>query len=66
MIDATYIYETARKRALRDHKRMVRKFMRGEIPIASPCGMDRERQYIIDDFDEALQKAFASAARSRS
>lgn len=40
--EARQIYEAARLRALKDHKKMVRKFMRGEINIASPCGMDRE------------------------
>lgn len=51
---AEQIYNRAMFRAQRDHKRMVRKFMRGEIEIASPCGIDRERQYIIDEFQKAL------------
>jgi hypothetical protein len=48
--EAQKIYDEACARAMKDHKHMVRKFMRGEIEIASPCGMDRERDYIIKAF----------------
>jgi hypothetical protein len=64
LLTAEQIYHRAFLRAQKDHKRMVHKFMRGEIPIASPCGMDRERQYIIEDFQKALDRAFSPADRT--
>ena len=63
LLTAEQIYHRALLRAQKDHKRMIKKFMHGEIPIASPCGMDRERQYIIDAFQKELDAAFAPAER---
>lgn len=51
---AAEIYDEAVRRARADHKQMMRKFMRGEIDVASPSGLDRERQYIIDAFAKAI------------
>jgi hypothetical protein len=56
---AAVIYDDAVQRAMKDHKAMIRKFMRGKIPIASPSGMDREREYVIEAFDRALSEKFA-------
>ena len=61
MSEAERIYSKAVSRAMADHRRMVRRFMRGEIEIASPCGLDRERQYIVAAFDKALAKSGSTA-----
>lgn len=53
-IRAADIYDRAVKRAAKDHRNMIRQFVRREIEIASPCGIERERQYIIQDFEKAL------------
>lgn len=56
MRTAEQIYDEAISRARRDHRAMVQDFIDGKIAIASPPGMDRERQYVIEAFAAILHE----------
>lgn len=53
MTPAREIYTKAEMAARKEHNRLVRRFIAGKIEIC-PCGMDMERDAIIEAFDRAL------------
>lgn len=53
-MNAAEIYFKAIRKARRDHEKLIARFLNGKIDIISPCGMDRERDYIITAFQTEL------------
>jgi hypothetical protein len=53
--EAAEIYDRAVSASRKEHKRLVRQFVRGKLDIC-PCGMDMEREAIIAALDGILSK----------
>ena len=54
MKTAEQIYDEAIARSNKDHLQMCEDWINSRIEVCTPCGRDRDRKYVIEAFQKAI------------